>query len=82
MRLKASAPAFIHAMATPTRSGALGDSLTMRGFFVAFLTALTHSKAQSGSIPQAIPPAFTLGQLMLSSIMGTDVLSRSSAPFT
>ena len=76
------APAFMQERATETKSGALGDSFTIKGFDVTFLTALTQVNAASGFIPQAIPPAFTFGQLMFSSIAGTGVLFKSSAPFT
>ena len=39
----------------------------MTGFFVTFLTSLVTSAAASGHVPKAIPPPWTLGQLMFTS---------------
>src|SRR3712207_7943954 len=53
----------------PTISSAFGDNLTIKGFVVDFLTALTTSLATSVFIPKAIPPCFTLGQDIFNSII-------------
>ena len=77
-----SAPDATTERATSTRWGAFGESFTTSGFFVAFLTAAVIDPAASQSSPQAMPPAFTFGHEILSSIIGTSVASRSAAPST
>src|SRR3972149_4479055 len=62
------APARATATATLTMSATLGVSLTITGRDVADLAAAVTSAAVLGSLPNSIPPAFTLGQLMLTSM--------------
>ena len=71
MRQTASAPAASTAFATAAISVTFGVSLTMSGFLTACRTADVTSAAQSGSVPKLMPPPWTLGQLMFSSIQPT-----------
>ena len=71
IRQRASAPAASTALATATMSVTLGVSFTIRGFFTASRTAAVTSAAHLGSVPKLMPPPWTLGQLMLSSIQPT-----------
>ena len=76
----ASAPASTQAKAISLISSALGDSFTIIGFFETSLQALTTSSADSHFIPNAIPPVFTLGQEIFSSIKSILVSFNSLTP--
>ena len=71
MRLTPSAPASSAAFAMATMSVTFGVSFTISGFSTARRTAETTSWAHFGSVPKLMPPPWTLGQLMLSSIQPT-----------
>jgi hypothetical protein len=82
-RERASAPDFTHASATDAKFGALGESFTISGLLVHVRrTAATIAAAVPGSRPKAIPPTFTLGHDIFSSIMSTEDSSSNFAPFT
>ena len=81
-RLIASAPASMQLKATAFSSGDCGVSFTQSGFVVTARTAATTVFAEEQLIPNAAPPALTLGHEILSSITGTSVFSRSFAPST
>ena len=49
----------------------LGVSFTYTGFVVTALTAFVTSLADSGFVPKAIPPLWTFGQLIFTSIIST-----------
>ena len=76
MRDTESAPSASAARAISVMSVTFGESFTMsvRGYM--FRTACTTSAALLGHVPNAIPPCFTLGQDMFSSIAG--ILSRGA----
>ena len=78
----ASAPLSSEILAKSGIDPTFGESFTISGFFVTFLTLLITSFALSGSVPKAMPPSLTLGQDIFSSIIGTSVSSRISAPST
>src|SRR3990172_10073242 len=61
IRETASAPASETAFAIIVMSVTLGDSFTIKGSFVFFLTALTTRKAKSGFVPNSSHPSFLLG---------------------
>ncbi len=67
IRQRASAPASAAAVAISTMLVTLGVSLTMTGSDVAFLTAAVTEAAAFGSVPNSMPPDFTLGQPMFTS---------------
>ena len=71
MRLMPSAPASSQALAMTVISVTLGESFTMTGFSVHFLTAAVTSAAAAGSVPNVMPPPWTLGQLILTSSQPT-----------
>ena len=71
----ASAPSDSQARAISAMSVTLGDSFIITGLFVAERTIFVISAAPEQDTPNAAPPAFTLGQEMLTSIMSTSVLS-------
>ena len=54
-----------------TTSVTLGESLTINGFLVTARQADTTDAAQSGSVPNTMPPCLTLGQEMLTSSAAT-----------
>ena len=68
--VRPSAPASSHALAMATMSVTFGLSLMNTGFEGhAFLAAAATLAAESGSVPNAIPPLWTFGQEMLTSTM-------------
>ena len=71
IRLIASAPAPSQARAMAAMSVTLGESLIHSGFFVTRRTRPVMRAAASGVVPKAMPPPWTLGQLMLISIQPT-----------
>ena len=72
---KASAPPFTAAFAITTISVTLGESFTIRGEEVTFLTFLTSSSVILGSVPKVIPPFSTFGQEMFISRAAISVMS-------
>ena len=65
-----SAPSASHARAISAMSVTLGESFTISVFLYRSRTALTTLAAPSHEVPNAIPPCFTLGQEMFSSMAG------------
>ena len=74
-----SAPSASTLRAISVMSVTLGESLTIKGFSVLSLTALTTSDAESGYAPKAIPPDLTLGHEILTSIPDTSSISSRRA---
>ena len=64
----ASAPFSSTILAISTTFVTFGESFTIKGFVVTSLTSLVTFPATSGFAPKAIPPSFTFGQEILSSI--------------
>ena len=62
-----SAPASRAARAESTRSGALGESFTIKGRRVAARTRATREAVACGELPKSMPPFATLGHEMFSS---------------
>ena len=69
MRHSPSAPSASQARAISAMSVTLGVSFIKTGFFVTARTARVTSAAAWGSQPKFFPPAWTLGQEMLTSKM-------------
>ena len=65
-----SAPSDSHARAISAISVTLGESFTIIVLWYTSRTALTILEAPLTLVPKAIPPFFTLGQLILTSIAG------------
>ena len=65
-----SAPAPSAARAISVMSVTFGESFTIRVLWYTLRTALTTSAAPCAETPKAIPPCFTFGQEMFSSIAG------------
>ena len=81
----ASAPASSTALAITVISVTLGESFTITGRSVRSLTALVTSAAMEGSVPNATPPFFTLGQEMFTSrasIPSTPVSCSANFPYS
>ena len=72
----ASAPSPSTAFAISVISVTLGDSFTIRVLFHTSRTAFVTSAAEQAEVPNAIPPSFTFGQEILSSIAG--IFSRAT----
>ncbi len=70
-----SAPASSTLRAISVISVTLGVSFTMTGLPVLPLTAFTTLKPASGLVPNATPPAFTLGHEILTSIPAISSIS-------
>ena len=78
MSERTSAPASRAARAGPTRSGALGESLTISGRASRRARATTSEAVADGELPKSIPPLSTFGQEMFSSIAATPSASSSA----
>jgi len=63
----ASAPALSAAFAISVICVTFGESLTIKGVFVAFRHAETSFSVSLESIPKAIPPSFIFGHDIFSS---------------
>ena len=74
-----SAPPASAAFAISVIEVTFGESFTTSGFFECFLTALVSSFTTLGSVPNAKPPCFTLGQEIFISMIATSVSERISA---
>ena len=72
---KLSAPSASTARAISATSVTFGESFTINSFLYTFRTALTTSEASGQLTPKAIPPSFTFGHEILSSIPG--IFSKS-----
>ena len=70
-----SAPASSTLRAISVMSVTFGVSFTIRGLPVLSLTAFTTLQAASGSVPNAAPPAFTLGHEILTSMPAISLIS-------
>ena len=66
-----SAPASSHAFAIATMSVTFGESLINTGFVVTAFTAFVTAAADSGDVPNAIPPLCTFGQEIFTSKIAT-----------
>ncbi len=75
---RTSAPDSRAARAEATMSGALGESLTIRGRRVAARTRETSEAVADGELPKSIPPFSTLGHEMLSSMAASPSASSSA----
>ena len=75
----ASAPASSAARAHSAMSATLGESLTISGFLASALVSLTMLYMDSGRVPKATPPSFTLGQDMFISSMSTSLADSRAA---
>ena len=70
IRLTESAPASSTLRAMSATFVTFGDSLTIKVLSYALRTAFTTAEAPSAVTPKAIPPCFTFGQDMFSSMAG------------